>query len=565
MPTLKEFTEQLDAAGIKGQERNRRIAEAQKAGELEAGLGETEPVSEAPLTLPVPEQWPRASATAPTWEEEVQARGQKGGGFFGRGGGVLGLGGEPELEGEIQPVLSGVAQTPFRPPEQGEGAFEPLPGEQAPQPGVSLPRVGIPSIANLEKKLGELGEAYTTAQGDIKAGFEKERGAIGEWAETEKERFRKQADVMEEQAAVSRDLEAQRIEEENKRQDYVDTEMGKVRDAVDQVRSSKIDPYRFYRHPDGSTNYPKSIAAAIAVGLGALGSSLPAQYGGTGGPNVALQIIDKAIDRDISAQRDDIQNQRAGVGMQMSLLSQMRSQFADERQAENAARVVMLDTYETKLKQAAAQSGSEQVMAKAGMLIAESEQRKATLLSQMQITAANQAVVGEEKLFGAKSRQAQLKMSQNLAAIKAAGPAKGKQLPANAVTKMADFRAGGGILGKVKGEWNTKMKGKVVGGLAKNLPWATEAKVFEDKTRAAAQFIGKKLEGRMTDEDYERILNMFPHPGDSDYRAQEKFKALEDYLEAMEESTIRTYGETGYDISGFSKQQKRPTAGFSVK
>jgi len=563
MPTLQEFEEQLDAAGVTDSaERRRRISAAWKSGELEAGPGEFGPVSEAPVTIPVPEQWP--TARPPTALEVGKSRMVKGGGLFGQGGGILGVGGEPEPEGEAAAAIPSVAQTPFMPQEKKEGAFEPPPAEQ-PELGLQLPKVGMPSIANLEKKLGELGEAYAAAQKDIKAGFEKERGAIGEWAETEKAAARAQADVMYERDLVARDLEAQRVEKEQKRQAYVDTEMSKVRDAVDMLKTSKIDPYRFYRHPDGSTNYPKSIAAAVAVGLGALGSSLPAQYGGTGGPNVALQIIDKAIDRDISAQRDDIANKRAGVGLQMNLLSQMRAQFIDERQAENAARVVMLETYKMKLEEAAARSGDQRVQAKAAMLLAEADKKEAATLGDMQIAAANQAVLGEKTLYGAKMDRARMKMAENAAAIKAMGPAKGKQLPANAVTKMADFRAGGGILAKVKLDWNQNMKGKFAGGLAKNLPWATEAKKFEDKTRAAAQFIGKKLEGRMTDEDYERILNMFPAPGDSDDRAQAKFKALEDYLEAMEDATVRTYGETGFDISGFSKAQTKPTAGFKVK
>jgi hypothetical protein len=305
----------------------------------------------------------------------------------------------------------------------GEGAFE-APTAPAPiMPGLGLPKTRIPELAKLEEKLGGVGKAWETAQKGIKEKGVKLRAAIGEKAKTEQEALRAQADVLGEAAAISRDLEAQRIEAEQKRQIYVDQEMSKVRDAVDQMKASKIDPYRFYKHPDGSTNYPKSIAAAIAVGLGALGSTLPARYGGgVGGPNVALQIIDKAIDRDIQAQRDDIANQRAGVGLQMNLLSQMRAQFSDERQAENAARVVMLETYKMKLEEAAMKSGSEKVIANASVLIAEADQREAVLLGDMGVKAANDALKGEQIMYGAEMGRAAMQAKAAAATAKAAGP-----------------------------------------------------------------------------------------------------------------------------------------------
>lgn len=575
MPTLREFQEQLDAAGIVDQnERNRRIAEAQAGGELELGPGEAEPqiayevpVEEPPPPNPILSTVGEVRSKIPT---ALDPFGAAIGGFgkIGQAPGARGVvaPGGTTTPGEGAAAKTEVAQIPLQPREKGEGAFESPAAPEVPQPGVQLPKVGMPGLGGIKGALAEQAETFERGEKRLRGATEGYQKAVGKWAEAEREGFEAEAAVRQEQREALELEQADMVQREQERQQVIDAEMTKVRDAVDTMKTAKIDPYRFYRHPDGSTNYPKSIAAAIAVGLGALGSSLPARYGGgVGGPNMALQIIDKAIDRDIQAQRDDIANKRAGIGLQMNLLSQMRAKFGDERQAESAARVVMLETYKMKIEETAARSKVPAVQANAQMLIAQADQKEAAELTGMQDRAAAAAVAGEGALFGARMQRANQKLRENMAMIKAMEPAKGKQLPANAVTKMADFRAGGGILSRVKREWNTKMKGKFVGGLAKNLPWSTEAKMFEDKTRAAAQFIGKKLEGRMTDEDYERILNMFPAPGDSDERAQQKFSALEEYLEAMEEATIRTYGETGYDISGFSKQQTKPTKGFSVK
>jgi len=443
MPTFQEFKDQLDAAGVTDQaRRNQMIAEAYQSGEIERGQ----------LLTPTPGRMAEPQVGGITGAihragKEAFTRGERKGEFLGQVGEAITTS-EPYTRGQragefLGEVATGrpsetrlakeaaLAETPAAPPDlsPGEGAFGPELGEVSTQSGVDLPPVRVPGVARLEKALAAVPEAYRGAEAGIKKAYEKERGAIEEWAETEKAATQAQAGVMLERDRVARDLEAQRVGKEQERQAYVDTEMGKVRDAVDQMKTSKIDPYRFYRHPDGSTNYPKSIAAAIAVGLGALGSSLPAQYGGTGGPNVALQIIDKAIDRDISAQRDDIANQRAGVGIQMNLLSQMRQQFGDERQAENAARVVMLETYKMKLEETAAQSGDKRIQSKAAMLIATADQKEAALLGDMEINAAKEGALGEKTLYGARAQQAKMRAQQEAQRAKLTAAAPGAAPP----------------------------------------------------------------------------------------------------------------------------------------
>lgn len=72
-------------------------------------------------------------------------------------------------------------------------------------------------------------------------------------------------------------------------------------DAVKQVKEGKVDPNKFYHEKDTLTN----IGLALSVAMGAYWSTL------TGGPNQAMQIVDKAIDRDIRAQEVNLANKRA--------------------------------------------------------------------------------------------------------------------------------------------------------------------------------------------------------------------------------------------------------------
>lgn len=539
MPTKDELRREAEATGVSF---NTLLAQHYSAGTLDVG------------------STPREQAIAAARQQAP---------VLGRSG----LFGEVVTEAEVvQPTFRTPAEQQAQAAQRmapQKGAFEPLPGEAeqvlGPQPGLQPPRTRIPGLAKLDKALANVQETYKGAEAGLTEAFQKERGAIGEWEKTEKEKARAETGVLLTRQQEVEHLQAENIGREEKRQVYINTEMGKLRDSIDLMKSSKIDPYRFYRHPDGSTDFPKSIAAVIAVGLGALGSSLPASMGGTGGPNMAMAILDRAIDRDLAAQRDDIANQRAGVGLQMNLLSQMRGQFSDERQAERGAWVIMLETFKMKAEATAAKSGTKEVAARAANLIASIDQKEAGIIGNMQISAAKEHALGEEKMFGARSRQAGLQIAQHAAQQKAMTTKGGKQLPASAVTKMADFRAASGILGKVKETWNKEMTGSTLSGVTQYAPWSTESKKYNDKVRAAAQFVGKKLEGRMTDEDYDRILAMFPAAGDSNDRAQAKFAALEDYLGAMESSTVETYGQTGFDVSGFSKSQVKPVEGFVTK
>jgi hypothetical protein len=429
MPTLEELKAQMVAAGITDpSEINRRIAQEMQAGTLEAEAP-TRPTAEVVAEY---EQEQGATPTAEKYGGTIQRLRAQGASEEEirrllhapgvRQAAATYLGGE-----EVAPKVPEYPES-YLEAQAAEGGKMPLPaGEFVPpaiappttQPGLEMPTMQMPGLGGLRGALGEQEAAYKQATKKLTGATEEYQRAITKKAEAESAGIQAEAGVREEQRIAYEKEHADMVIRQQERQAHVDAEMSKVRDAVDEMKASKIDPYRFYRHPDGSTNYPKSIAAAIAVGLGALGSNLPAQYGGTGGPNMALQIIDKAIDRDIAAQRDDIANQRAGVGIQMNLLSKMQNIYSSRDMQEAGARVVMLETYKMKLLETAAKSGSAKVEANAQVLIAQADQAEATVLSDMRIKAAASKVAGEEKLYTARARGAQAKYKQQVAQMKA--------------------------------------------------------------------------------------------------------------------------------------------------
>lgn len=97
----------------------------------------------------------------------------------------------------------------------------------------------------------------------------------------------------------------------------------------DYEQKAHVDPDRYFK----DRGIFATIGMAIAQGLGAYGSAV------TGAPNFAYEIVQKAIERDISAQREEIETGRVS---RRNKLAQMMDTFGyDLPQAEAATRLAM--------------------------------------------------------------------------------------------------------------------------------------------------------------------------------------------------------------------------------
>jgi hypothetical protein len=112
------------------------------------------------------------------------------------------------------------------------------------------------------------------------------------------------------------------------------------------VASSKIDPNRYWNN----TSTGGKIAASIALLLGGIGSGL------TGGPNLALQNINKHIENDIQAQRDDHSNA-------MNMYKLGLEKYHDDQAAFNFATLNANAMTAGMLQKAAANAGTQQAQA----------------------------------------------------------------------------------------------------------------------------------------------------------------------------------------------------------
>jgi len=414
----------------------------------------------------------------------------------------------------------------------------------------------------IEEQHGRNSQEYANALIDIK----KEQGGIARDQAGQESvlAYERQAQVEKQNADRAALLQRQE-NEYNEAQDS-------LFDAIQEIKSGKVDTDRLFKDASGNTNYGRKVVAAIAVGLGAFAQSLSPRYGGSGGkgPNTALQIVQSAINRDIAAQKADMANKRAGVGMQKSLMGQMMKRFGNEKQAEAASRIAMLEDYKTKLSAVAAKSKSDMMPSKLEESFNAIEQasakeqvnfQKETVAKTQQSLAQGFGMVRDKR--AGDQRAQQMRQQREALMMKASGTSGGRQLPASAVQKMADFKGAAKMIKDLRDSWD-----RDVGAFSIMTQWVpgSSAKKFGTKASMAAQFIGKKLEGRMTDEDFKRIKSFMPEPGDLDSTAKRKLEDMMSMLEQQEAGALETYANTGFDVSGFVKPQDQiPAAAQELK
>lgn len=128
------------------------------------------------------------------------------------------------------------------------------------------------------------------------------------------------------------------------------------------ILDNKIDHNRLFNNM-GTGN---KILAAISVGLSGIGSGL------TGKSNMAMDVIQKSIDRDIHDQEMDL-------GKKQTLFSENLRQLGDVRAARAATQAQLLTAAQAKGQMLAAQMGSVEAQQRFGLANSELELKKAQL------------------------------------------------------------------------------------------------------------------------------------------------------------------------------------------
>lgn len=135
--------------------------------------------------------------------------------------------------------------------------------------------------------------------------------------------------------------------------------------VFDQIQAGRIDPNRLWN----SQTTAGKVVSTISIILGGIGAGL------TRGPNYALQVIDKATDQDIEAQKVEL-------GKKENLLSHYMQQGNSLMAAHSLAKADLLDVASAQMQKTAAQYQGQKAAADAQIASGQLRQQAAVLRQQ---------------------------------------------------------------------------------------------------------------------------------------------------------------------------------------
>lgn len=205
---------------------------------------------------------------------------------------------------------------------QGRGSANALRGPGREQAILDLQNANAQAQAALEKLeiLRAEGMHITREGGDIQ-----EKAAVNTAQEIE---------------GLTADLnraEAQRLHDRDIQEKEVAAEVAHLSSMMENLSTQRVDPNRLF------AGTPARLSAAIGAGVGAALSAAERMTFGTDGGNVALGIINEAIERDIQAQVVNYNRAAGEVAQQNSLIGLLRQRTGDIDAAANLARSVQTD------------------------------------------------------------------------------------------------------------------------------------------------------------------------------------------------------------------------------
>jgi len=138
------------------------------------------------------------------------------------------------------------------------------------------------------------------------------------------------------------------IAKERSRAEQYDVRASQLRAEVSEM---KVDPENYW----SSRTSGEKFGIALGVALSQFGMILSKQQGA----NPVLQMFERAIDRDIDAQKSNIQKKRGDLADVKGALADVYGKMGDMRSAENQTKILMMESLKSKLDVIGATTQSE--------------------------------------------------------------------------------------------------------------------------------------------------------------------------------------------------------------
>lgn len=231
--------------------------------------------------------------------------------------------------------------------------------------GSSFDASKIPSFGSTIIPGHEVRKVSPTTEAYLREGAAEKREAIGEKTQAELNAIAQQAANQQRLAEAHRQLSEGYEARERGRQAIIDQHLEDQANLADDIRNFKVDPSKAFG--DGVLGGFRRIAAIISVSLGGYAAGL------RGGPNLGAQMVDSMIDKEIDAQKTELEKRKGLLSESRSLLAQKMQQFGDMRIAEAAAKADALEAVKAQIEASMANANSDIVKANGKLLLAQAD------------------------------------------------------------------------------------------------------------------------------------------------------------------------------------------------
>lgn len=214
---------------------------------------------------------------------------------------------------------------------------------QAPKPIQEMEQASFTKPPSKQKPLGIL----TTSQQQPKveglglfnfvSGVDQMSQSETDKAIAAREAQRKETEILDKVAQTQIEQLSDFEQKEKERQKILDESVSKLTSLREEIGNTKI------------LEYEPSFSQILGVIIGGLGSGL------TGGPNQGLIALNNVINRDLEIQKENLNIKKSAADVESNLYGLIRQKFSDERQADNVARLMKMEQFNTMLTQAASQ------------------------------------------------------------------------------------------------------------------------------------------------------------------------------------------------------------------
>lgn len=301
---------------------------------------------------------------------------------------------------------------------------------QMPEPPNLIGGVDVSRLEGLRSKID------TAAEQAASHGYEEREEALRKISEIDAQRAAIQAEAREQALGEYNKMISEQTEREQRISGQLEEKLAAHSQAVADYMNTKVDPNNYWANASTGAK----IMAALGVVLGAMGSKA------TGGRNVALDIINNAIDRDMEAQKIQLDKMGRRASMMENEYAMARNHFSDTISQDLAARKTLLEKAQMQIETELSKTDQARARAAGQDLLGQLELQKADLENKLKERELSNAFRLESSIIDAKRanvalhNQAEMAKYQARAARAAAEMKAGeaKQSPVPGVTFLTD-------------------------------------------------------------------------------------------------------------------------------